>query len=129
MSASATAAPARRRGNLRLRSAREFWGFSKHRPGVAGVVVLIVFSILAIAPAFFVGPLQTVTTAPGAHLEPPSLEFPMGTDALGRSVLNLTVWGTRISMVIGLLATIITVVLGALVGIVSGFVGGRRTRS
>ena len=49
----------------------------------------------------------------------------MGTDALGRSVLNLTVWGTRISMVIGLLATIITVVLGALVGIVSGFVGGR----
>ena len=38
----------------------------------------------------------------------------MGTDALGRSVLNLTVWGTRISMVIGLLATIITVVLGAL---------------
>ena len=121
MSASAaTTTTARGRGHLRLRSAREFWGkFSKRRPGVAGVVVLIVFSILAIAPAFFVGPLQTVTTAPGAHLEPPSLEFPMGTDALGRSVLNLTVWGTRISMVIGLLATIITVVLGALVGIVS----------
>ena len=126
MSASATTATTPSRAHMRWRSAREFWRkFSKRRPGVAGVIVLIVFSILAIAPALFVGPLQTVTTAPGAHLEPPSLEFPMGTDALGRSVLNLTVWGTRISMVIGLLATIITVVLGALVGIVSGFVGGR----
>jgi peptide/nickel transport system permease protein len=126
MSVSATTASARRGSHMRLRSAREFGRqFAKSRTGVAAVIVLIVFTILAIAPGFFVGPLQTVTTATGAHLQPPSLEFPMGTDALGRSVLNLTVWGTRVSMVIGLLATIITVVLGALIGIVSGFVGGR----
>jgi peptide/nickel transport system permease protein len=126
MSAPATTATTRGGTHMRLRSAREFWRqFAKRRPGVAAVIVLIVFTVLAIAPALFVGPLQTVTTATGAHLEPPSLAFPMGTDALGRSVLNLTVWGTRISMVIGLLATIITVVLGALIGIVSGFVGGR----
>ena len=111
---------------MRLRSAREFWRqFSKRRVGVFAVIVLIAFTILAIAPALFVGPLQTVTTATGSPLQPPSLEFPMGTDARGRSVLNLTVWGTRVSMVIGLLATIITVVIGALIGIVSGFVGGR----
>jgi peptide/nickel transport system permease protein len=122
-------AMAARRGSalgLRLRSAREFWRqFAHRRSGVAGVIVLVVFTVLAIAPGLFVGPLQTVTTATGAHLEPPSFTFPMGTDGLGRSVLNLTVWGTRVSMVIGLLATIITVFLGALIGIVSGFIAGR----
>jgi peptide/nickel transport system permease protein len=89
------------------------------------MVVLGIFTILAIAPEFFVGPLQTVVTATGEKLQPPSLDFPMGTDSFGRSVLNLTVWGTRISMVIGALATVVTVVFGVLIGIVSGFVGGR----
>ena len=98
--------------------------FSRRRAGVAGVVVLFVFALLAIAPGLFVGPLQTVTTATAGRLEPPSLALPLGTDALGRSILNLTIWGTRISMIIGLLATIVTIVLGTLVGIVSGYFGG-----
>jgi peptide/nickel transport system permease protein len=65
-----------------------------------------------------------VTTATAGHLDPPSLGLPLGADSLGRSVLNLTVWGTRVSMVIGLMATVITVALGAVVGIVSGYFGG-----
>jgi peptide/nickel transport system permease protein len=110
---------------LRLRSARGFMRQFGRRPaGVVGVVVLAVFGVLAIAPGLFVGPLQDVTNATAGHLEPPSLALPLGSDSLGRSVLNLTVWGTRISMVIGLLATIVTVVLGTLVGIVSGYFGG-----
>jgi peptide/nickel transport system permease protein len=93
--------------------------------GVVGVVILGVFTILAIAPSLFVGPLETVVTATGPRLAPPSAEFPFGTDQLGRSMLNLTVHATRISMVIGLLATVITVAVGALLGIVAGYVGGR----
>ncbi len=127
MSASATtpAAPEAIRPR-RAGSSRTFWRqYSRNRAGVTGLIVLAIFSILAIAPELFVGPLQTVVTATGEKLQPPSLEFPMGTDSFGRSVLNLTVWGTRISIVIGLLATVITIVLGALIGIVSGFVGGR----
>jgi peptide/nickel transport system permease protein len=49
----------------------------------------------------------------------------LGTDSLGRDVLNLTVWGARVSMVIGFLATIVTIVVGVLIGLVSGYVGGR----
>jgi peptide/nickel transport system permease protein len=111
---------------LRLRSIRSFGQRFAARPdGVIGVVVLIFFSILAIAPSFFVGDLQTVTSASGLPLDPPSLGHLLGTDELGRDILNLTVHGTRISMVIGLLATVITIVLGALVGILAGYVGGR----
>jgi len=111
---------------LRLKSIRSFWRRFAARPdGVIGVVVLIFFSILAIAPGFFVGPLQTVITATGLPLDPPSTAHWLGTDELGRDILNLTVHGTRISMFIGLLATVITILLGAMIGIVSGYVGGR----
>ncbi len=91
----------------------------------SGVAILAFFAVLAIAPVFFVGPLETATTATGARLEPPSATHLLGTDELGRDILNLTVHGARISMVIGLLATVVTVVVGASSGIVSGFVGGR----
>jgi peptide/nickel transport system permease protein len=127
-----SAAPARpasiraQRWRLRARNARQFAGRYGHRnDGLAGLVILAVFAALAIAPAFFVGPLETVTTATGPPLSPPSPGYPLGTDEVGRSMLNLVVWGARISMVIGLLATIITILLGVVIGISSGFVGGR----
>ena len=92
--------------------------------GVIGLAVLVLFGILALIPTLLVGPLQNVTTATGTPLQPPSLAFPFGTDELGRDLLNLTVHGARISMTIGLMATLITVFLGAVMGIVSGFAGG-----
>jgi peptide/nickel transport system permease protein len=92
--------------------------------GLVGVVILSFFSLLALFPSFFVGPLQGVLTATGITLDSPSAAYPFGTDELGRDLLNLTVHGARISMVIGLMATIITIVIGSLVGIVAGFVGG-----
>lgn len=105
-----------------LRAARQLIG---RRDGLVGVVIMAFFTILAIAPDLFVGPLQTAVTATGPRLAPPQPGYPLGTDELGRSMLNLTVHATRVSMVIGLLATVITVVLGAGLGILSGFVGGR----
>jgi len=111
---------------LRIQSIRSFMRRFAARPdGVIGVVVLLVFIVLAIAPNLFVGELQTATTATGASMAPPSATNLLGTDELGRDILNLTVHGTRISMVIGLLATVITILLGAFVGIVAGYVGGR----
>ena len=90
-----------------------------------GAGILVVFAALAAAPELFVGPLQTAVTANGGRLDPPAPGFPLGTDEIGRDILNLTVHGARVSMVIGLMATVITVVIGAVVGIVAGFVGGR----
>lgn len=125
----ATLRPAGRRTSrwaLRLAGWRDFAGRLIRRPeGFLGVVIIAFFAALAIAPALFVGPLETVITSSGRRLEPPSSVHLLGTDNLGRDVLNLTVHGARISMLIGFLATLVTVVIGALLGIVSGFVGGR----
>jgi len=110
---------------LRARALRRFAAQLLSRPdGLVGTVILVVFAVLAIAPDLFVGPLETATTASGGRLEAPSATHILGTDDLGKDVLNLTVHGTRVSMAIGLLATVITVAIGSLIGIVSGFVGG-----
>jgi len=125
VSAAATAVPRPPRPR-RLRSARDFASrFSTRTDGIVGVAILVVFAILALAPAFFVGPLENAVTASGAPLDPPSAAHVFGTDELGRDMLNLTVHGARISMTIGLLATMITVVVGVGIGIISGFLGGR----
>jgi peptide/nickel transport system permease protein len=113
------------RWRLRASNARGFARrFVRRSDGVAGALILLVFTVVAIAPQLFVGPLQTATTATGLHFEPPSDAHIFGTDELGRDLLNLTFHGARISMAIGLLATFITILVGALIGIVAGFLGG-----
>lgn len=110
----------------RMRGFREFVArFSTRTDGIVGLAILFVFVVLALAPSVFVGPLENAVTASGAPLEPPSGAHFFGTDELGRDILNLTIHGARISMTIGFLATIITVLVGVTIGIVSGFTGGR----
>ncbi|MBF6605941.1 MAG: ABC transporter permease [Chloroflexi bacterium] len=127
MSATVAPLPDLRGSRLRsrIRSLRTFAQRFATRPdGIIGAVILAIFAVLAIAPQVFVGPLQTATTAPGTAFQAPSGVFLLGTDDLGRDMLNLTVHGTRVSMLIGLLATVVTILVGAVVGIVSGYVGG-----
>jgi peptide/nickel transport system permease protein len=120
----ATGVLARRRSRLAAIGGT-FGLLVRRREGLIGVVILAIFGTLAAVPELLVGPLQTAVTATGPRLGPPSAEFPLGTDQLGRSMLNLSVHAARISMVIGLLATVVTVAIGAVVGIVAGFLGGR----
>jgi len=110
----------------RTGQARSFLGrLMRRKDSAVGLVLMLVFTVAALIPTFLVGPLETAVTATGPRLAPPSVGYPLGTDELGRSMLNLTVHATRVSMVIGLLATLVTVLFGAVVGIVAGFVGGR----
>jgi peptide/nickel transport system permease protein len=57
-------------------------------------------------------------------LQPPSPGYPLGTDESGRSVLALVVWGTRVSLLVGICATVISIAIGTLVGISSGHLRG-----
>jgi peptide/nickel transport system permease protein len=114
---------ARRRRGQALRRA---WAeFRRHRSGVVGLCVLAVFFLLAIFAPFVVDPEGVqVTRATGGVLENPSLRFPLGTDDKGRSVLTLLIFGARVSLFVGLLATAISMVIGTLMGLMSGFFEG-----
>jgi peptide/nickel transport system permease protein len=121
-----TATARREAWRLRVRGVRDFARrFARRGDGVVGFAILAVFGLLALAPEAFVGPLQTATTATGLQLDPPSATNILGTDELGRDMLNLTVHGARISMTIGFLATVITIFFGAAIGIIAGYLGGR----
>ncbi|WP_406302728.1 ABC transporter permease [Streptomyces sp. NBC_00885] len=107
-------------------SVSRFWhAYRTHRAGLFGLGGLAVIALIALAAPLLVGSdVQSVTNAPGTALEPPSSQFPLGTDQFGRSLLGLLVWGARISLTVGLLAASLSVAIGTLVGIIAGHYGG-----
>ena len=99
--------------------------FRRNRSGMLGLTVLAFFVIVAVAaPLLASSEGLEVTKATGGVLEPPSTEYWLGTDAQGRSVLTLLIWGARISLFVGLSATLISMVIGTLTGLTSGYFGG-----
>jgi peptide/nickel transport system permease protein len=113
----------RRRRSLALR--RTWHDFTRHRSGVAGLVILVGFLLVAVfAPLIADADGLEVTKATGGVLEAPSREFPLGTDDSGRSVLTLLIWGARISLTVGLFATVISMVIGTVIGLTAGYFEG-----
>ena len=91
----------------------------------SGLVVLVLICLIALA-----APLLPLTnpdvTAPADRLLPVFTEgHLLGTDHLGRDILSRLIWGTRISLAVGLSATIIAAFFGSLLGLVAGYAGGR----
>lgn len=98
--------------------------FRSSRIGMIGAAILLVFILMALFADVLVSPDRLrATTAPGLPLEPPSGRFLLGTDELGRSVLDLVIQGSQISLLVGLLATAISMVLGSIVGVTAGYFG------
>ena len=103
-----------------------FWrAYRSDREGMLGLCLLVLFAVVALgAPLFSDAEGLRVTKATGPVLAGPSLQYPFGTDDAGRSVLTLVIWGSRISLLVGLTATIISMVIGTLVGIGAGHFRG-----
>ncbi|UFX12732.1 ABC transporter permease [Sinorhizobium meliloti] len=113
-------------GPSRTREFKAFLGRLLERRGAwFGLAALAFFLLLAAAPDLIVGPLETAVTADGDFLVPPDRHHIFGTDEIGRDVLNLVVHGSRISLTIALVATIISLLVGTAVGISAGYYGGR----
>jgi peptide/nickel transport system permease protein len=114
----------------RALAARRTWAtFRSHRSGVLGLCLLTFFILVALlAPLLADGQGLEVTKATGGVLEGPSRDFVLGTDENGRSILTLLIWGSRISLFVGVLATLISMVIGTLVGLMSGFFEGWPSR-
>ena len=116
---------ARRR---RKDSLARFWKqFRRNKMGVAGLIIMVLFVGMAIfAPLLASRCDLSPLCHPNNPLQsPPSGKFWFGTDYQGRSVLSLVIWGSRISLIVGIVATIITVAIGAITGLVAGYYGGK----
>ena len=88
----------------------------------AGIILLLVLTAIL---AGVLAPYDPLETRPDIRLQPPSREHLFGTDDIGRDVLSRIIYGSRISLWVGLLAVGIGTAVGMLVGLVCGYWEGR----
>jgi peptide/nickel transport system permease protein len=96
--------------------------FRRHPGAIVGMIVLgaiVLASILA-----FLSPYSPTDSNLPERLQPPSLAHPFGTDQLGRDLLTRCLYGGRVSLTVGFLVVIITMVIGIPLGAVAGYFGG-----
>jgi peptide/nickel transport system permease protein len=102
----------------------EFWRrFKQNRTAVVGLIIVFFFASVALF-AHLIAPYDPFKIAVAQVFEQPSLEFPMGTDALGRDVFSGVIYGARVSLLIGFFAAITSAMIGVLIGSIAGYVGG-----
>ena len=96
----------------------------RRRWRVAGALVVTAIAVMAVlAPAL---PLPDPNrTQPSQRLAPPLTSgYPLGSDHLGRDLLSRVIWGARVSLMVGVLATLLAMLAGTAVGLITGFYGG-----
>ncbi len=94
--------------------------FFRHRLAVTGLVLtLMLFLGILVVPFFYTASPEYIDIAEANRT--PSLESPMGTDDLGRDTLARNLYGGRISLAVGLVAMLVSIFLGTLIGLLSGY--------
>jgi len=98
--------------------------FARRYPlGAVGAVIVLVFVLTAVfAP--FIAPMDPTTTDAKASLARPGGVFWLGADFMGRDMFSRIVFGARISLTVGLGATLAGGILGVSIGLMSGYLGG-----
>ena len=99
-------------------------GNARHNPlAAAGVVLIVVFLVLAVfAP--WIAPQDPAAIDLPTRLDTPSSAHWFGTDELGRDILSRTIYGARISMLVGSCVVLTSLALGLIIGSVAGYYGG-----
>jgi len=110
---------------VQLGRAQALWVVIRRKPlGMASAALLLLLVFTAIfAPVL--APYDPLATQPEIRLAPPSWAHPFGTDDIGRDVLSRVIYGSRISLWVGLLAVGIGTLAGTIIGLVSGYWEGR----
>jgi len=95
----------------------------RRRSAMAGLVVVCLF-VLAALLAPWLAPFDPIETSWSAIRQAPSMAHWFGTDEIGRDVLSRVLWGTRASLLAGIVSVSISVALGVPIGLAAGFAGG-----
>ena len=99
--------------------------FMLHQPlGAAGLVFIVVMALVAVfAP--LVTPYDPLTVDYGGMLAAPSWQHWMGTDSFGRDVFSRIIYGARTALAVGFLASFLGSTIGAIIGVMSAYFGGK----
>ncbi|MBT9159844.1 MAG: nickel transporter permease [Dehalococcoidia bacterium] len=95
----------------------------ENRLAVVGLAIVLSLTLVAIL-APFIAPHDPIEQNLGLRLLSPSWQYLLGTDALGRCIMSRLIYGTRVSLQIGVMVVGITALLGTLLGLIAGYVGG-----
>ena len=96
----------------------------KNKAAVAGAIVLLVLIVLA-AFAPWIAPYPYAYQNLDLGASPPSSVHLLGTDVLGRDLLSRILYGARISLLVGFIATTVALIIGVSWGIIAGYAGGK----
>lgn len=96
-----------------------FW---RQKSGLVGLTLVAIVATVAVVGPMMIRVTPFEPVAP--PLQPPSLIAPFGTDDLGRDILSGVVHGARVSLGVGLVVAFLSSVIGAAIGLISGFFGG-----
>lgn len=103
---------------------REFWRrFRRSRAGVVGLSLVVLLVVVALA-APLLAPRDPQTTSMITLNPPGTPGYLLGTDNLGRDILSGVLWGTRVSLTVGVCAAATAVLLGVFIGSLAGYYGG-----
>jgi peptide/nickel transport system permease protein len=94
----------------------------RHPSGLAAGLFIVLLLVLALGAGFV--PQLDPYSLSNESMQPPSMQFPLGTDELGRSVLAGVVYGIRVSLTVGFFAALFATVIGTMLGAAAGFYGG-----
>ena len=109
---------------LSLRFKRAFSVLYGNKIGFTGFLILCFFLFIALFGPW-IKPYDIMDFGGAADiLRPPSLEHLLGTDDMGRDILGGLIAGSRISLLVGVMATVLSMFLGAVIGLTAGYFGG-----
>ena len=106
----------------KIRESNLWKRFVNHKIGAASAIIVLILALMAIfAPLIASYDPNAINPA---FLAPPSAQHWLGTDAVGRDVFSRLLYATRVSLSVGVLATVITTSIGIVLGLISGYFGG-----
>lgn len=124
----------RMRLRLWLKGLREGWGiFAQNKIGLIGLAIIALFAAMAVLhpllmgrvwPAGIYDPITGFDSRIAAHPAPPSPQHLLGTDPFGRDVLSQIMYSTASEFALGMVAAIVTVVIGTTIGAIAAYFGG-----
>ncbi|MDF2683689.1 MAG: hypothetical protein K0R47_4879 [Brevibacillus sp.] len=98
--------------------------FRKNKRALVGFWMVVIFVGIAVF-AQGIAPYDPIEQDMNVILQPPSADHPFGTDEYGRDILSRIIYGSQISLMIGIVGVLISVVVGVGLGTISGYFGGR----